>query len=74
MITLKSPIRAVWSRRLIDGRAPIWPPPSQPPPPDDELQIPATHMARKPIHPGETPREDLDALGMSAAELARRIE
>ncbi|MXZ81544.1 MAG: HigA family addiction module antidote protein [Gammaproteobacteria bacterium] len=25
------------------------------------------------IHPGETLREDLDALGMSAAELARRI-
>ena len=31
-------------------------------------------MAREPIHPGETLREDLDALGMSAAELARRIE
>ncbi len=31
-------------------------------------------MARDPIHPGETLREDLDALGMSAAELARRIE
>ena len=29
---------------------------------------------RDPIHPGETLREDLDALGMSAAELARRIE
>ena len=28
----------------------------------------------EPIHPGETLREDLDALGMSAAELARRIE
>lgn len=28
---------------------------------------------REPIHPGETLREDLDALGMSAAELARRI-
>lgn len=26
------------------------------------------------IHPGETLREDLDALGMGAAELARRIE
>ena len=26
------------------------------------------------IHPGETLREDLDALGMSATELARRIE
>ena len=30
-------------------------------------------MARDPIHPGETLREDLDALGMSAADLARRI-
>ena len=29
---------------------------------------------RDPIHPGETLREDLDALDMSAAELARRIE
>ena len=29
---------------------------------------------RDPIHPGETLREDLAALGMSAAELARRIE
>lgn len=29
---------------------------------------------RESIHPGETLREDLDALGMSAAELARRIE
>ena len=29
---------------------------------------------RDPIHPGESLREDLDALGMSAAELARRIE
>lgn len=29
---------------------------------------------REPIHPGETLREDLDALGMSAVELARRIE
>ncbi|MDE0417459.1 MAG: HigA family addiction module antitoxin [bacterium] len=29
---------------------------------------------RNPIHPGETLREDLDALGMSEAELARRIE
>ena len=28
---------------------------------------------RDPIHPGETLRDDLDALGMSAAELARRI-
>ena len=28
---------------------------------------------RDPIHPGETLREDLDALGMSAAELARQI-
>ncbi len=31
-------------------------------------------MAREPIHPGQTLREDLEALGMSAAELARRIE
>ena len=29
---------------------------------------------RDPIHPGETLREDLDALGMSAAGLARRID
>ena len=29
---------------------------------------------REPIHPGETLREDLDALGMSAAELARRAD
>ena len=29
---------------------------------------------REPIHPGETLRDDLDTLGMSAAELARRIE
>lgn len=27
----------------------------------------------EPIHPGETLREDLEALGMSAAELARQI-
>ena len=31
-------------------------------------------VARGPIHPGETLREDLDALGMSAADLARRID
>ncbi len=31
-------------------------------------------MTREPIHPGETLREDPEALGMSAAELARRIE
>ena len=31
-------------------------------------------MARVPIHPGETLREDLEALGMSAAELARQID
>ena len=31
-------------------------------------------MSREAIHPRETLREDLDALGMSAAELARRIE
>lgn len=30
-------------------------------------------MARDPVHPGETLREDLDALGISAAGLARRI-
>jgi antitoxin HigA-1 len=30
-------------------------------------------MARTPIHPGETLRDDLDALGMSAAELARQL-
>ena len=29
---------------------------------------------RDPIHPGETLRENLDALGMSAGELAKRIE
>ena len=29
---------------------------------------------REPIHPGETLREDLDALGMSASDLARSIE
>ena len=29
---------------------------------------------REPIHPGETLRDDLNALGMSAAELARRID
>ena len=31
-------------------------------------------MKREPIHPGETLREDLEALGMSAAELARQIK
>ena len=31
-------------------------------------------MPRIPIHPGETLREDLDGLGMSADELARRID
>ncbi len=31
-------------------------------------------MARIPIHPGETLRDDLEALGMSAAELARQID
>ncbi len=30
-------------------------------------------MARSPIHPGETLQEDLEALNMSAAELARQI-
>ncbi len=29
---------------------------------------------REPIHPGETLRDDLEALGMSASELAGRIE
>ncbi len=29
---------------------------------------------REPIHPGETLRDDLDALGMSAAELARCLD
>ena len=31
-------------------------------------------MTRDPIHPGETLREDLEEIGMSAAALARRIE
>ena len=31
-------------------------------------------MTRSPIHPGETLREDLEALDMSAAELARQID
>ena len=31
-------------------------------------------MTRDPIHPGETLPEDLEEIGMSAAELARRIE
>ena len=31
-------------------------------------------MTREPIHPGETLREDLDVLGMSAAGLARRMD
>lgn len=31
-------------------------------------------MARTPIHPGEILRDDLDALGMSAAELARQVQ
>jgi addiction module HigA family antidote len=31
-------------------------------------------MARHAIHPGEHLSEELDALGMSAAELARRLE
>lgn len=30
-------------------------------------------MARTPIHPGETLREDLGALNMSAAELSRQL-
>ena len=31
-------------------------------------------MTRSPVHPGETLREDLEALDMSAAELARQID
>ena len=31
-------------------------------------------MARTPVHPGEILAEELDALGLSAAELARLIE
>lgn len=31
-------------------------------------------MPRTPIHPGETLRDDLEALGMSAAELSRQIK
>ena len=31
-------------------------------------------MTRDPIHPGETLREYLEEIGMSAAELSRRIE
>ena len=31
-------------------------------------------MTREAIHPGETLRDDLEALGMSAAELARQVE
>ena len=30
-------------------------------------------MARRPIHPGEHLREELELLGMSAAELARQL-
>ena len=30
-------------------------------------------MTRQSMHPGATLREDLDAFGMNAAELARRI-
>ena len=33
-----------------------------------------TKMARTPIHPGEILKDELDELGLSAAELARRIE
>ncbi len=32
------------------------------------------HGRREPVHPGETLREDLEALGMSASDLARLIE
>src|SRR6185295_6056487 len=31
-------------------------------------------MARKPTHPGEHLREELEELGMSAAELARKLD
>jgi addiction module HigA family antidote len=31
-------------------------------------------MARPPIHPGEHLREELEALGMSAAELSRKLD
>ena len=31
-------------------------------------------MTRDPIHPGETLSEDLEEIGMSAADLARQIE
>jgi len=31
-------------------------------------------MAQTPIHPGEHLKEELDALGMSAAELARQLD
>jgi addiction module HigA family antidote len=31
-------------------------------------------MARTPIHPGEILEDEIDALGIGAAELARRIE
>ena len=31
-------------------------------------------MARTPIHPGEILKDELDELGISAAELARQIE
>ena len=31
-------------------------------------------MTRDPIHPGETLREDLEEIGLSAAELSRRVE
>ena len=33
-----------------------------------------TKMARTPIHPGEILKDELDELGLSAAEFARRIE
>lgn len=36
--------------------------------------ITGEHMASRPIHPGEHLAEELDALDMSAAELARRLE
>jgi antitoxin HigA-1 len=38
------------------------------------VELQEVQMARTPIHPGETLREDIQALGMSAAELARQIK
>lgn len=38
------------------------------------LHFRASREPPNPIHPGETLRDDLDALGMSAAELARQLD